>query len=131
MDYYVRTKKELSLELSAAFPTFELAEEKLKKMQIRTREHSSVIPIPDIRSGLRLYRNGQYWRTIIGESSSVWFCNRTDDKKEQMDDAFQKDTVLRWFVEELLDPREEYEEGNFIILKGFSGQEDLFHGEEE
>lgn len=111
MYYYIRTAKEGNYELSEPYGTFAEAKHKLENMHKKNRDKSKVVEIPEIREGLNLYRmNGSYFTTIIGESSRVWYCNRLDEKRELIDDAFQKDTVMKWFVDEKLYPAESYTE---------------------
>ena len=110
MQYYIQTKKELNYILSAPFDTRESAEAELEKADDKTKKKSVIYEIPTIKDGLNLYRNGSYWKTIIGEITCLWLLGDINDL-DDISTPVEKETLVRWFIKMNLDIREDYNNG--------------------
>ena len=106
MQYYIRAKKELNYILSLPYDTRESAETELDKADEKTKKKSAIFEIPAIRDGLNLYRNGEYWKTIIGKSTNLWFLNNVD-RLDDISTPVNKETLVNWFINGSLDASKE------------------------
>jgi hypothetical protein len=120
MKFYIRSKQEINYTLSEPFDTEELAEEKFNTYDDKLKKHSSIIQLPEIKLGLVLYMNGNYYKTIIGESSTLYFLRKDVNVKSTIADMVQKTSLINWFLEEKLDNVEEYNTNiEFDVINDF------------
>jgi hypothetical protein len=105
--YYIKTCTNNGYELSKAFDSKKDAEKKLNNMRGRNKRKSEIIAIPFIRDGLNLYRDGKYYKTIVGEAKYIWLLQRYDDANS-IPDMVLKDHLIDWFVKGIVDSTEDY-----------------------
>ncbi|WP_297419420.1 hypothetical protein [Clostridium sp.] len=108
MNYYIKTLKELNYELSEPFNTYEEAESKYKHLHEKTKRKSTIIKIPYIKNGLVLYKNNEPYKTIVGYSANLYFLKKNPYDNNEMTDIVRKEILIKWFIEEKLNPIEEY-----------------------
>ena len=108
MNYYiVKTIDHNQYELSEPFETKEEIEAKYSRLQTKTKKISKVVQIPDIRDGLVLYKNGEYYKTITG-TGSVYFLSKDVNDKHELTDMVSKESLLKWYIDGKIDTVEEY-----------------------
>ena len=111
MKYYIRTIKERKYELSSEeFDTREDAEKKINHMHHENRSKSDTIGIPNIKVGLKLFREGKYYKTIISELPDLWFLQGEINNKDNIPNPVRKEKLIDWYVTEKIDQIEEYDE---------------------
>lgn len=109
MNYYIsKLIKRNQYELLDMFNTNEEAEIAFNKLSEKNKIASKVVSIPEIKDGLILYRNGKYYRTIIGMSEFVYFLQEDINDKNEIVDPVMKENLIKWFIEEKIDAIEKY-----------------------
>ena len=102
-----------SLESLGNYETKERAENKVesKLKHKRNKDDYKIVGIPDIRAGLILYKNKEYYKTIIDEKKSIWLMKNTENDEIDYADPTLKESVLAWIIDGKIDGgSEEYDE---------------------
>ena len=84
-------------ELYKLYDEYKQAERKLKKS---FSENGKILEIPEVRAGLRLYRNkdNSYYGTIIKETKSLFLVNDTENIDEMSTPILKDNMIKKWFV---------------------------------
>ncbi|MFC0903905.1 hypothetical protein ACFHWD_04265 [Clostridium sp. MT-14] len=84
---------------------------KLNKNYSDKKYHAKVIGIPEIKLGLKLYRNGQYYKTIIGISDTLYYMTNVNTfTPGVIPDPMRIERLTQLFIKGLLDTDiEEYD----------------------
>lgn len=121
MDFYIRTIKENNYVLSEPYNTLEEAETKLQHLHKKSKPTAKIIKIPEVKNGLNLFREGKYYRTIVGSSKYVYFLDNVN-KPMDICDVVLKEHLQNWYVKEILDGIETYSDDiEFKDVKDISG----------
>ena len=115
MKYYIRTNiNKFKYELSSeGYDTKEECENKIKAMHQKKRLSSEIVAIPsNIGVGTILYRGGEYYLTIVGESDTLWFAKKNTDSEIEIANPIFKETLIKWFIEGKLDAELTEKEGD-------------------
>ena len=133
MKHYIKSKQEFTYTLSEPFDTEELAEERLNTYDNKLKKHSNIITLPEIKLGMVLYTNGNYYKTIVGESSNLYFLRKDINDKSSISDMVQKTSLIKWFIDEKIDNIEEYNNNiKFDVIDDFFGEnDDIIYSEDE
>ena len=122
MKWYIKSKKELSYELSEGFDSKEEAEEKLSHMHKKKKDKSEIISIPEIKNGSVLYKNGFIYFYVTGHSNSEWFLQKNLTDKNEIATPVRKEKMIDWFACKMLDAVEQYcDDIEFIDVRDTGG----------
>ena len=122
MKWYIKSKKELSYELSEGFDDFEECQQKLNHMHQKKRDKSKIVQIPEIKNGLILYKNGFFYSLITGHSNSEWFIQKDLTNKNEIATPVRIEKMIDWFACKMLDAVEQYRDDiEFIDVQDVSG----------
>lgn len=83
----------------------EKVRDKLNKKYTDKRYRAKIIGIPEIEVGLRLYKEDNYYKTIIGETNSLFYLdNEYNDNPNRIPDPTRKESIMSWFINEIVTP---------------------------
>jgi len=110
MKYYIYSPKEMSYELSE-HESREEAETKMSHMHKKKREKSRVVGIPEIKKGLKLFVDNNYYQTIVEVGDNLYYTLKDIHNEDDILNPIIKDHLIEWFLYGRLDSdREEYNE---------------------
>lgn len=96
--------------LDKAQKKFDKIKSKYKKAEVR------ICPIPAYGVGYKIYKKGEYYKTIIGETDNFWIVTDEENKKTGdslfINDYFLKEGFENYFVKGIFDAIEEELDGN-------------------
>jgi len=97
--------------LSEPFDTKEEADEKFEHLHKKTKAKSSVISIPEIKCGLKLFTKKGYYETIYSMNKNLYSAKADPFDENEIGNPILPNHLIEWFILGLLDStKEEYDE---------------------
>lgn len=110
MQYALVITKGKDKELYKIYDNIEQAERKLKKS---FQTNGKIVKIPNIKSGLKIFRNERYYATIVRSSKNLYFLNNTENPMFY-DDCILKTNMEKYFYLGRFDEGIELYDSEFI-----------------